>query len=200
MDPEYVNFILLVAILFSCSFTILYWRLWEKFPCSNSLPEHECLPRFINSCSRYTRHPRRACDAIYKRTCAIPYIEIFPVEDVPNSEDGDGNQLMCDQDAYIVEFQTRANTDIGILPTEHVSREAVAENVTSASASYSGHYLPQTKALVPSSPVLFSADPQESVTSSDESIVMLQLGDSVDIAADYLIGLFDENAISSPAE
>ncbi|KAJ5637133.1 hypothetical protein N7490_007012 [Penicillium lividum] len=200
MDPEYVNLILFVAILFSCSFTILHWRLWEKIPCSNPLPQHERLPRFSKSCWRYTRHPRRACDAIYQRICAIPYIEIFPVEAVPNFDDSDGNQLIYDQDAYIVEVQTRANTDIGILPAEHILQEAVAENVTSTSASYSGHYLPQTKALVPNSPVLFSADSQESVASSDESIIVLQLGDSVDIAVDTIIGLFDENAIFSPAE
>lgn len=200
MDPEYYSDLpIIIVVLFSCGFSILYWRIWLRvWSCVKACFQPERLWGIAKNYCRYVLQlPCRAYYALYKRMgISVLFAEVFPDDTNPNFEGETENQVIYDHDAEA------NNTECNEFSIELVPLPGVDNNSTSS--LYSSHRGLQQTEVLGHSPV-FSANPHESkedVLSSDanESLVDSRVADWVTATAEYLTTLYDETAATTPAE
>ncbi|KAJ6110744.1 hypothetical protein N7486_002979 [Penicillium sp. IBT 16267x] len=205
MDFEYINDLaIIVAVLFSCGFTILYWWFWLTIrKCLKLCFQCERLCRVVKSCWRYVcQTPRRAYYAFYRRMgVSVFFAEVFPDETNPNFEDDTENQVIYDHDAEVLSGN---NPDFNEVPIELVLQTPGVDNNYSPSIYSSHSDLGQTEVQLQYSPIHSSANSHDGkddvLSADDESIIESRVVDWVDASADSLINLFDENTPTTPAQ
>lgn len=200
MDSEYYSDLsIIIVVLFSCGFSILYWRIWLRvWKCLKAYFQPERLWGILKNCCRdVLQLPRRAYYAFYRfyrrMGISILFTEVSPDDTDRIFEEGN---IIYDHNA---EALSRPH-DFSEPPIELVPLPGVGHN--SASSVYSSHHDLQQPEVY--SPVAYASshESKENVllSGADESLVASRVDDWVAATTEYLTTFFDETAATTAAE
>lgn len=200
MDPEYYSDLsIILLVLFSCGFTILYWRIWLRvWRCLKTCFHRERLWAIVKASCRYVcQLPRRAYYAFYTRIgIAALFAVVFPDGTDHNFEDDAENQVIYD---HYPEILSR-NHDFDEPPIELVPLPGVGPYSTSS--VYSSHPDLQQAGVYPPAHSATSRESEEDVLSSDadKGFVDSWVADWVADTAEHATTGFEEITVTTPAE